>query len=375
MKTGKDKISIRQLLFVFTIMVSSPATRFLPKYAAATAEQAGWVSPVICTIPFIALILMVDSVLKKYEGQGMPDIITNVMGKYLGRLVLLIYILWSVWLTAMYARYYVERLTSSIYPNINNSVLLILSLIAIAFMLRSGFTVIARMSEVVLPFIGTMLVMLSIFLLARIRIDNVLPIYFNDIVPILKASLSSAGILSFLFMMLFLSGKLVNLKSFKTFGYIAAYVNISSLMLIIFITNGVLGSSVAQRAPMPVLAASKQVSIMDTIENIEAIIIAIWIFADFTLISTFFTITLNLVKSVFKLSDTKPLISIFAILVYFLAMGIASNKFELEEFSNSLFIPASLAFGYGFPAILFVLSKLKKGSKESKTAKQPLPNE
>ena len=102
---------------------------------------------------------------------------------------------------------------------------------------------------------------------------------------------------------------------------------------------------------------------MDTIENIEAIIIAIWIFADFTLISTFFVITLNLVKSIFKLSDTKPLINILAVLFYFLAMGISSNKFELEDFSNTLFIPLGLSLGYGFPMILFVLSKLKKGSK------------
>ncbi|MHB1391682.1 MAG: GerAB/ArcD/ProY family transporter [Clostridia bacterium] len=365
MKTGKDKISVRQLLFVFTIIVSSPATRFLPKYAAAKAAQAGWISPIVCIVPFIALILIIASILNKYEGQSMSEVITSTMGKYLGKLVLVIYLLWTVLLTALYMRYYVERLTSSIYPNINNNVLVILTLIPIAYMLRSGFTVIARMSEILLPFIGAMLVMLSIFLLPRIRIDNILPIYFNDVVPIVKASLSSTAILGFLFLLFFLSDKVVNMKSFKIFGYIATYVNISSLMLVIFITNGVLGSSVAQRAPMPVLTAVKQVSILDTIENIESIIVAIWIFADFTLISTFFVVTLNLIKSIFKLSNTKPLINIFAVLIYFLSMGISSNKFELEKFFDTLFMPLSLSLGYGFPIILFILSKLKKGNKNS----------
>ncbi|HYE81142.1 MAG TPA: GerAB/ArcD/ProY family transporter [Clostridia bacterium] len=371
MKTGKDKISVRQLLFVFTIIVSSPSTRFLPKYAAAQAAQAGWVSPAVSTVLFIPLILIIDSLLKKYEGQSMSGIITSIMGKYLGKLVLVIYLLWGVWLSAMYTRYYVDRLTSSIYPNISNNVLIILTLIPIAYMLRSGFTVIARMSEILLPFIGTMLVMLSIFLLGRIRTDNVLPIYFNDIMPIVKASFGSSSVLAYLFLLFFLSDKVVNLKSFKKFGYITTYVNISSMILVIFITIGVLGSSVAQRSPMPVLSTVKQVSLMDTIENIEAIIIAIWIFADFTLISTLFVVTLNLIKSIFKLSDTKPLINIYAILIYFLSLGICSNKFELEESANKLLVPLNIVLGYGFPIILFVLSKLKKGSKSSTKQTSP----
>lgn len=371
MKTSRDKISVKQLLFVFTIIVSSPATRFLPKYSAAKAAQAGWVAPILSTIPFILLILIIDSLLKRHEGQSMSDIINILLGKYLGKLVVVIYLLWTVLLSAMYTRYYVERLTSSIYPSINNNLLIILTLIPIAYMLRSGFTVIARMSEVLLPFIGTMLVMLSFFLFPIIRSDNVLPVYYNDIVPIIKASFAPTAILAYLFLFFFLSDKLVNLKSFKTFGYIAAFVNISSLVLVIFIAIGVLGNSVAQRAPMPVLITVKQVSLMDTIENIEAIIIAIWIFADFTLISTLFVVALNLMKSIFKLQDTRYLINIYAILIYFLAMGVCSNKFELEEFSIGAIVPLNIILGYGFPALLLLLSKLRKNNKSSSEANQP----
>ena len=365
MKTSKDKISVRQLLFVFTIIVSSPSTRYLPRYAAAKAAQAGWVSPVISIVPLIALIFIIDSLLKKYKDQSMAEIITVILGRYLGKLVLVIYLLWTIWLLTLYTRYYVIRLTSSIYPSINNYLLIILTLIPIAYTLRSGFTIIARMSEILLPFIGTMLVMLAIFLIPSIRSDNVLPIYFNDIVPMVTASFASTGIFSYLFLLFFLSDKLVNMKSFKAFGYIATLVNISSIVVVNFITIGVLGYSVAQRAPLPVLITVKQISLLDTIENIEVIIVAIWIFADFTLISTFFVVTLNLIKSIFKLSDTKPLINILAILIYYLSMGISSNKFELEKFSSTLFIPLSMSLGYGFPIILLILSKLKKKVKNS----------
>jgi len=371
MKTEERNISVRQLLFVFTVIVSSPATRFLPKFAAAKAAQAGWISPILGTVPFILIIFIIDSILKKYKGQSMSEIISNLMGKYLGKLVLAIYLLWSVWLSAMYTYYYADRLTSSIYTHVNNNILIIIILILIAYVLRSGFTPIARMSEILLPFIGAVLVMLSIFLFPKVKADNVLPIYFNDIVPIINGSFASLSILSYLFLMFFLFDRVVNLKSFKFFGYIAAYINISSLMLITFITIGVLGNSIAERAPMPVLITVKQVSLMDIIENIEAIIVSIWIFADFVMISAFIAISLNLIKSIFKLADVKPLINILAILIFFLAMSICTSKFELEEFSNKLLIPINVTLGYGFPVVLFILSKLRKGKKPVQNQSNP----
>lgn len=372
MKTGKDKISVKQLFFVFTIMVSSPTTRLLPKYAAAKAEQAGWVSPIISTVPFILLILVIDSLLKRYKGQSMSDIISNILGRFLGKLILAIYLLWTLWLTAMYTRYYTERLTSSIYPNISISVFVILTLIPIAYIMHSGFTPIARMSEILLPFIGATLIMLALFLLPKVRVDNLFPVYFNDIVPIFNGSIASTGILSYLFLLFFLGGKVVNLKSLRKFGYIAAYVNISSIMVVNFIVIGVLSSSLARRVSLPVLTAVKQISLMDIVENIEAIIVAIWIFADFTLITTLLVIVLNLIKSMFKLSDTRPLINILAVLIYFLSMGICTRRFELEDFTNSLLMPINITLGYGFPFALYFLSKLKNRSKSKKQLTLPL---
>lgn len=360
MKTAKDKISVRQLFFVFTIILSSPSTRFLPKFAAAKANQAGWVSPIVSIIPFVALILIVEGLLKKYKGQSMSEIITDVFGKYLGTLILVLYLLWAFYVTAMFTRQYAERLTSSIYPNISNNIIIILSLIPIAYILRSGFTAIARMSEIILPFIGIALFLLALFLLPIVRTDNILPVYFNDIIPIFKGGFSSTAVIAYLFLMFFLSDNLVNLKSLRKFGYISVAVSISSIVLVNFVTIGVLGASTVRRSPTPVLSAVKQVSILDTIENIEAIVIAVWILTDFTLIVSMITILMKLIKSIFKISDTRPLINTLTILVYYLSLGVSVHKFELDEFSDKLIIPINLVMGFGIPIILLILSKFKK---------------
>ena len=91
-------------------------------------------------------------------------------------------------------------------------------------------------------------------------------------------------------------------------------------------------------------------------------------FADFTLITTLLVIVLNLIKSIFNLSDTKPLINILAVLIYYLSLGINSRRFELEDFTNNLLMPLNITLGYGFPFILFTLSKLKKKKQPKKAA-------
>lgn len=367
MKTKKDSISVRQLFFVFTIIVSSPVTRFLPKYSAAKAQQAGWVSPIVSIVPFIALVLIADRLLNKYKEQSMAEIITNLLGKYLGKLVLVLYLLWAFYVEAMYIRFYAERLTGTIYPNINNNILIMILLIPIAYMLHSGFTVIARISEIILPFIGAILVLLTIFLLNRVRVDNLLPVYFNDIIPIIRGSYSMTGVIAYMFLLFFLGDRLVNLKSLRKFGYISAAVNISSATLVNLITIGVMSSSITRRNPAPVLSVVKQISILDTIENIEVIVVAIWVFADFILVSTLFTVLLKLLKAILGLSDTKPLINMLAVLLYFLSLGVTARKFEMDEFSDQLVLPMNIVMGYIIPAALFVLSMVRKKPEQKKS--------
>ena len=146
----------------------------------------------------------------------MDDIIT-VFWEILGKLVLVIYLMWALWLTAMYTRYYTKRLTNSIYPNISINVFVILAL----------------------------------FLLPKVRIDNLLPVYFNDTVPVIKGSIATTGILSYLFLMFFLSDKIVNLKSLRTFGYITAYANILSIMVVNLCNRSIKQFS-CQEGSMPV---------------------------------------------------------------------------------------------------------------------------
>jgi hypothetical protein len=65
-------------------------------------------------------------------------------------------------------------------------------------------------------------------------------------------------------------------------------------------------------------------------------------------------------KWLFKLKDTKPLISIYLILLYVLSSYLARNLFELRQLSNILFLPGNIILGLIIPMIAFMIGKLRR---------------
>ena len=57
MISGKDKISIRQAMYLFLTIVASPAIRLVPVYAAQTAEEAAWLAPIVAAVILFLIVL------------------------------------------------------------------------------------------------------------------------------------------------------------------------------------------------------------------------------------------------------------------------------------------------------------------------------
>jgi spore germination protein KB len=355
-----NQISVRQLLCIYIIIVLSPLIRLVPSYAAEYGKQAAWLSPLVSLLPTLIVIYILDSIFKRYKTESMAQIFEDIMSKPVGMFIVFLYFLWSTVLTALYMRYDVERLTGSIYPNINFIFFIIFTLSQIAYALRTDLTVIARMSEVIMPIIFILFGFLVLLLLPMIRHDTILPISYTDIIPIIKASRGSSGIYLYYFLLFFLSDKLSHKQKLKKQSILTIIILVVSTTIMLIAIIGLMGSSVVRRTPIPFLVAVKQISIINTIQNIESVAVAMWILADFILIAALIIVSLNIAKTLFNLKDIKPLQNIYILLIYILTLGIANNKLELETFSQYIMIPINLIFGLLIPMVLFATGKIRK---------------
>jgi len=206
------------------------------------------------------------------------------------------------------------------------------------------------------------LVFVFLFLLSipNIEIINLFPVTYHDALPLIKSSLSSIGLWGAFTHIFFFGDKINNKEHIKRFGLQSAIYLVITAMMVLIQTIGVYGYSVIERLSLPYIFVVKSISILQTIERIESLAVATWIIVDFVAISVIVYIAVSIIKSLFSLSDEKSLVSPVAIFAFIFTQYIASDRFELENYSRLISVPASIIFGFIFPIIIFIVGKVRK---------------
>lgn len=357
---NKEKISTKQILYIYLVILFSPSVRLIPSFSAQKAKQASWLTPTIGFIALIILFIIIQKIYNSYKNFTFMEIIYDITGSYIGRIIVLVYIIWVTILLALYTRYYGERIIGSIFPNVNINIFIIPMIIFVAYAIRYDIIIIARMNEILFPVILSIFFLFIIFLIPRFEINNLTPLCYIDIIPVLKGSAVSLAIWGYLPFLFVLSDKIKDTQNIYKHGKYAALFLLIATTFLIAMTVGTLGSSVVERLPLPFLVAVKQISIFGTLEKIESMLVTLWIASDFTIISVFSIIILKMIKSFLKLSDIKPFINIFCVFIYFFSLCIAKSRFELEEFSKYIAIPVNIVLEFIIPIVIFIIGKLRK---------------
>lgn len=347
-------------MFLFLIIVFSPAIRLVPSYCAQRAKQAAWLAPLPAMALFALLVLIWHSIYKKYGNSTLMDIYCDIIGKIPGIILSVFFLVWLILLTALYVRYSSIRLVVSVYPNVSINLFSFLLLAIIAYTLRYGLTTLARLGEIVHPVLAGTFIVLVLLMLPNLKPGFLLPITYRSILPVLEGSMSIIGLVSYFSFIFILGDRINNKESIRKTGIQTAIFFFFVFTALIAITIGSFSSSVVARTQLPFLIAVKEISLFNTIEKIESITVVIWIASDFVLISAFTLCALSILKWLFQLTDTKPLISIYLILLYILSAFLAKNLFELQRLSEILFLPGNILFGFALPTLIFLIGKIRR---------------
>lgn len=360
MTYSQGKISLRQALLLVMSSIYSPAVRLFPNFTATHAKQAGWLAPVVSFIVFIPVIYMLYAFAKKYKDESFIGIMDDICGRIPGKIILFFYIIWLAILTALYLRYYSERLLTTILPHASNFLFILIMTATVAVTLRKSVVVLARMNEILSPFLLLVYIGCIIFSLPEFRFKFLLPISRLDIVPMLGANFGILGIWGYLPLIFLFGENIKNKRQIKKQGIQAMVFTAIMSVLFIAVCIGVLDSSLIEILPIPFFVVVRQISLFDTIERIESLIVSLWVVTDFVLVAMFITIAMDMLKGMFKLSDTKHIISIYSLIMLFLSLILCKSLFELESFSGLFYIYVNVVFTLAIPAFVFIIGKIRK---------------
>lgn len=360
---NKDKISVNQVLKMFIVAISASIVRLVPSALSNVSKQASWVSPIVAILITIFDMYIVSKVFKrlksKKEVRNLSDVFDTVYGKVIGKVLVIMYIIWTFILMAVHIRFFGERIVATLFTYAPIQIFIVALLAIVYISSRKKVSNLAKFCEI--AFIIFMIIAIFIALIGTsyVKLENMLPVTIYDAMPILKGSLLISSIFSTGFLFLFF-GEEINEKDklFKKGKWLPILYSVLCLLTVV-ITVGKFGDKLTSAFIQPFFMAIKKISIFSTIENIEPIFISFWLISDFTII-TYYTIVISYALKNLIGSDKKNLyITPILFIVYILANGLSTNYFELAKLSAGAVVIISFVLCFLSPIITYIIAGIK----------------
>jgi spore germination protein (amino acid permease) len=360
MDNDKGKISLKQAMLLFVILFCSPAIRFMSSYTAPIAKQASWLVPFVSIIFYYIYIVIIYKIYKNYKEGSFVDIIKDIFGKIVGKIVLVIFFIWINLLCIFNIRLYSERLLGSVIPNLDIVIIIGLMLILIFYILKNGIVPLARMNEIFSIFIFAIFVISAVLLISKFKTSNFYPITYKDILPVFNANIGPVGVFSTAVILFMFSDKVIKREKFKKMS-IKLIIGITIISLIsIMVPLGVFGWSLVDKMPVPFINATMEISFFDIFERIESFVIMLWILTDFVAICIYIYAAIHIISLNLKISKTNSLLSMYIAFLFFMSLSLSKSTAELTALSKSIIVPSNIFMGYFIPIVIFIVGKIRK---------------
>lgn len=180
-------------MILFTALLS-PAVRALPGWTVGTAGESAWLTGILAFPPFLLLGWMVFSLCRR--SGGLAQAYQDAFGPLAGKVVIVIYLSWALFLLCAEGRLYAERMLSAGYRSAAPWVFLLVLLGVVLWMGRRKLGAFARAAEICYLVLALTLGLVLLFSILDMSPEHVLPVWITDVPAVTAATLVPVGVLS-----------------------------------------------------------------------------------------------------------------------------------------------------------------------------------
>ena len=357
---NKEVISGRQLVaLVFTFIIAT-ATLYLPSFVTQNARQDGWISVLVAGLVGVLTVLVVTALGLKYPTLTLIEYSVNILGRWPGKIVGLIFIMFYFYLTGIIIREVCATVNAHILKVSSLESITIILFIICAYVVKKGLEVITRVNIIVL-----MLTFLAMFISLALLIKDMdmkllTPVLSKGISPVIKDSISAAGwfgeVVSIAFIIPFIN-KPKETRVCSIIGIIWASVTLSFLVALVIM---IFGAELSSNLAFPTLEAVRIINIMDYLVRAEIIFLIPWVLANIVKICFFYYITVLIITKWFKLENTTILVLPVGLLLFTISLAQFKDSIDMIEFLNKVWGIFSLPIELGIPIMLLFVNFIRR---------------
>jgi spore germination protein KB len=356
----KEKISLSQL---FIIIILSNLGSSIVVNIGVEAENNAWIAILIACFVGLFFVSIYFKLLKLFPNLNLYEILEICFGKWLGRLIGILYITYFFLISSFVLRDFGELMVTTIYSQTPIEFISLTMILLVLYILTLGIEVLARAAEIFFPYALLFLIFVGVGIAfsGMLNLENLFPILQDGMMQVIKPALTELIHFPFLEIIAFMV-IIPSVSQFQKSTKVAyiAYI-VSGLFLayssILQITS--LGV-IKNRVNFPLLSAARQISLLNFIERVDLLIVFIMMLGIIVKVSILFYGGLRGLESIFKIQyrsfgfPMAMIISLFSISIAedyptYIEKGIVVVTYYIQTFLHIV-----------VPVILLLLALFKK---------------
>lgn len=356
---NKEVISGRQLLaLIFTFTVAT-ATLFLPSFVTRNAGRDGWIAALVAGLVGVIVVLVVTAVGLKYPKLTLIEYSEIILGKWTGKLVGLIFMVFYLHMTSIMIREVSATVNANILTGSSLEVITIILFAISAYTVKKGLEVITRLNILVLMVIFLAMLICFTLLVKDMDIALLRPVLSKGITPVIKDSVSPAAWLGEVVSIAFLIPFINKPKETRICSIIGVLWAAVTLAFLVALDIMVFGAKLTANLTFPTLEAVRIINISDYIQRAEIFFLVPWTFANIIKICFFYYITVLIISKWFKLENVNTLVLPVGLFLFSMSLALIKNSVDLIEFLSKAWGIYALSIELGIPLLLLMIEAIR----------------
>ncbi|RQD76840.1 MAG: spore gernimation protein [Candidatus Syntrophonatronum acetioxidans] len=355
-----EKISTRQATLLMATTILATAILFLPAITTEQAREDAWISTLIALVNGLLISLLVITLMKRFPRQTIIQYSEVILGKVLGKVIGLGYIWFFLHTNAIIVREFGAFMATAFMPNtpliIFNGLIVVLAILVV----RSGLEPLARLNEWIFIVTGFFFVVIAMFVISEMNLENLRPFLERGIMPSLKGAITPTSWFGEIIILAMIFPFLSRPQKGYRIGAGAVLIAGAFLFTGLLQAVSIFGPELVKRFDFPILEVVRLISLGDFFERIDALVMAIWVGGVFVKTSVFHFATVTAAAQWFNLEEYNPLAIPLGLLTVILSIHLFEGAADLVKFLSETFPFYALSlFEVGIPALLLVTAFIR----------------
>ena len=352
--------TVEAVMLILTIVVAHTILS-LPQAILSSQKSASLLNIIYISILAIFIAFLIYKLFKKFPGLDIIDISELVGGKVFRNIVGIIFISHFVISSSILLRSFCETLKIVYYPMTNIVFLLALFVIVICAANRLDFSATLKTNLLILPVALASICFLFFSNINQFTPQRIFPILGEGAFQTFVVGLTNLGSFGGIAYLYFLPPLLQEPKKFKKVTLISVGVTALYLLLSIATLLFMFSFFTNTNQISPLYSAARYIEFGNFFQRLESLFLLIWIIVFACYMSIAIKFAMNILKKILNLETKKPLINIFGLLIFGIAL-LPKNYAITQNFQTKIYpyIILGIVFFLGIGILLIAnLSRRK----------------